>query len=179
MWNNRDIPHRFRQYRLDAYDPKTVAMLRERFVEDDGCWCLYLWGETGSRKTSLAVALLLDVRRRQGYSNRFGHFAPAYQVVDRLRDIGNETARRAIENWRRSRWLILDDLCKHRDTPHVIEQLLFLLHRRYDDCQPGQQKTVITSNIGLDDLARVIDPATARRIAEGLVIDLHLPGESQ
>ena len=34
---------------------------------------------------------------------------------------------------------------------------------------------IVTSNLNLDDLAKLIDPATARRLEEGMVIELAVP----
>lgn len=137
-------------------------------------WSMYLWGETGSRKTTLAVATLVDFRRQYRYDGRTGFFAPAHTVARLLRNLGNPAAEQQIGFWRDTCFLILDDLGKHRDTPHVIEQVLFLLHHRYDWWEPGDL-TIVTANMDLDELGQRIDPATARRLAEGLVLHLEPP----
>lgn len=177
LWDNSDLPPRFLQYGLVDFSESLQAKAEE-FMQSDSCWSLYLWGETGSRKTTFAIALLTAIRAAVQSTGRLGHFVPAYTAVTNLRDFDNERARSAVKRWRTAHWLILDDLGKHRGTPHIIEQLLFLLHRRYDWHEPGE-KTIVTTNMSLNVLAGLIDPATARRLEEGMVIELAVPGGQQ
>ena len=164
------------RHRLDDFAAPAVRQIGRQFIDNPDCWALYLWGDTGSRKTSLAIALLLDERERVQCSTQYGAFLPAYRAVDQLRDFDGGQPRKALHEWQGSPYLILDDLGKHRDTPHVIEQLLFLLHWRYDWQTPGQ-RTVITANMSLQDLAEFIDPATARRLEEGCVFQMKVPDD--
>lgn len=97
-----------------------------------------------------------------------GTFVTPYQSANVFRNIGDPHKAYIAEQWGTCPFLILDDCLKHRDTPHLIESLLFLIHRRYD----YQRRTLITSNLSLDDFAKIVDDATARRIAEGQQIHL-------
>ena len=141
------------------------------WLEDPDSWCLYLWGATGGRKTTLAAAVLMELRRRTPSSRRRGLFLPAYTIVRKIRNL--ETAAKVLAEWRKEPWLVIDDLGKHRDTPYVHEQLLHLLHERYDWAKPGE-RTIITANMDLDTLAKRMDPATARRLEEGTVLQLQV-----
>lgn len=138
------------------------------FLAQGGPWCLYLWGSTGSRKTSIALAILKALREDR--PDQWGEFVPSYKAVETLRAVDSDEAKASVKRWRSLPCLVLDDLLKGRDTPHVIESLLFLLHYRYD--WANGQKTIITANCHLDELGKRIDPATARRIAEGVQIEL-------
>lgn len=170
-WTNADIPDRYRKYGLEAFRQGAAWLEQLRRPE---CWCLYIWGETGSRKTTLAAAMLMELRKIHGSpGGRFGHFVTSYQAIKAMRDIDNHGAAERLKAWHESPCLVLDDLGKHRDTPHVIEQTLFLLHHRYD--WASKAKTIITANMDLDELASRVDPATARRLAEGMVLELAMP----
>lgn len=171
IWDNRDLPLRYRKYGLDRFPPEAWRAVGAFLASD--AWSLYLWGETGSHKTTLAVAVLVELRRRAGYAICRGLFVPAYSAVGTLRRPNDPNAQAVIMKWEAEQWLVLDDLGKHRDTPHVVEQLLFLLHRRYDWWTPeSKQRTIITSNLPLQKIAGIIDPATSRRLQEGTVLHL-------
>lgn len=130
-------------------------------------WALYLWGETGTGKSTLAAAILAAAR--QGARNRrAGSFVMPYDIGRIFRNIGDPNKQYIADQWGTTPFLVLDDCLKHRDTPHLVESLLFLIHRRYDH----QRRTLITSNVSLDDFARIVDDATARRIAEGQILQL-------
>ena len=162
-----DVPERYRKWRLSDFGP-AAAKLRA-FLADDDCWACYLWGETGGRKSSLAAAALIEARGQR--PDPRGDFVTTYVAARTIRNVANPMTQTILRTWAASPFLVLDDLGKHRDTPHVIEQLLFLLHERYDWAEPGE-KTIVTANMDLDELAERIDPGTARRLGEGMVIEL-------
>jgi len=168
------LPPRFTRWRMKDFSPSLIDAARP-FFQAVGCWSLYLWGETGTRKTSFAIASLIHMREHT--RTLTGLFLPAYECVRQLRNIHDPMNDAVLARWRKAMWLVFDDLGKHRDTPHIVEQLLFLLHYRYDWHEPGY-KTIITANMSLDQLAKTIDPATARRLEEGKVLKLELPQEN-
>ena len=128
---------------------------------------LYLWSATaGSRKTSLACALLREWRRTRSLDS---YFVPAYQYADTVR------AQPDARYWPQSDWiscdlLVLDDVGAARNTPHMVESLTLLISRRYDHQRP----TIITANMDLDALAAVLDSRVSSRLREpgGIVIDM-------
>lgn len=147
--------------------PGVLERTARVFIAGDA-WCLYLWGPTGGRKTSFAAAVLKAIRGDR--PTAYGVFLPAYTAIDTMRNIASPVAQARLIDWRKAPVLVLDDLGKHRDTPHATEQMLFLLHYRYDWCEG--HKTIVTSNISLDELAKRIEDATARRFAEGIVLEM-------
>jgi len=173
-YDNRDIPPRYLQYGLDAFE--SARAMVSRFLDGD-TWCLYLHGETDSRKTTLACAIITEWRKRERHETQHGHFLPVYDVVRRIRAVSDPQSEEYLKAWRASPFMVIDDLCKHRDTPHVIEQLLFMLHYRYDWAK--KHKTIITANVDLGELAKRIDSATARRIEEGIVMRVTVPGKQK
>lgn len=176
--DNSDIPPRFLRYGLETF-PKSLQKEIQSFIEDPSCWCLYLHGETGSRKTTLAAAALVKMREKAGAGPaRLGMFIPGYRAATVIRNVDSPGTKDFIANLNKTPVLLFDDLGKHRDTPHLTEQILFILHYRYDwNMTDGgrARKTILTSNLTLQQLAETIDPATARRIEEGMVIHLEVP----
>lgn len=169
-WDNKDLPPRYLRHDLDSF-PSQVQEDARAALADNDVWSIFVWGETGARKTTLAVSLLRELRAQYPADRARGIFLPAYSALDHLRKIGEPGQEAYRLNWQQARWLVLDDLGKHRDTPHVTEQLLFLIHRRYDNHVPGA-KTIVTANMSLNDLARRVDPTTARRFEEGVILKL-------
>ncbi len=162
-----DIPLRYHKWRHESFGQRIQREILP-FIQDKNIWSLYLHGGTGTKKTSLATAILMYAReaKEHPHEQRLGDFVPIYDAVQRLRSL--DSLQQTMRYWRRSLLLVLDDLGKSRDTPHVKEQLLFVLHARYD----GMSKTIVTANVDLDGLAQHIDGATASRFQEGVVLDL-------
>ena len=173
LYDNHDLPPRFLKYGLDDFAEPVVRHVLERFVNDPDCWSLYLWGDTGSRKTTLGVVLMAHMRAEAKATTRLGDFVATYTAVKVINDVKNPAMRKRVDSWWKSPYLFVDDLGKHRDTPFVKEQLLHMLHYRYD--RAVTEKTIITANMDLAQLGKRIDDATARRLEEGLVVKLTCP----
>ena len=148
-----DVPERYRQWRLDDYAPQIVAQIQAWAAGP--LWSLFLSGAPGTRKSSVAAAIIGAARCRR-------QFCTPERTVSQIR---------ALADW----WiiqakalplLVLDDLASYRATPHVHETLLLILGARYDNCR----KTVITSNVNLADIGKWLDPRLADRLREGLVM---------
>ncbi len=167
-WKHRDIPARYRSWRLKDFS-EAVRKAVEPFCRDEAIWSLYLHGGIGTKKSSLAAAVLIRHREAQTPPDDCpqyggGIFLPIYVAAEKFRRFDQM----AKTNWATTKLLVVDDLGKSRETPHLQEQLLHLLHNRYDHVR----KTIVTSNLSLDQLARHIDPATASRFQEGIILDL-------
>jgi len=186
------LPYRYAAWTLAAYP--AIASAVRGWLADPSSWSLYLWGPTRSRKTSAACAVLRELRvpilrqwieraetwireEKPGVPPRpaIGEFVGPYTFADTIRDVTSDAARARLDEWGEMPLLLLDDLGKYRDTPHLVEQTLLLLHKRYDRHDCRTTRTIITSNMGLDELAARIDPATGCRLAEGLVLELCSP----
>ena len=166
------IPPRYK-WRLHQY-PEGWQQRGVDFLADDECWCLFMHGNVGTRKTSFAVALLVAWQWTMPWKPREpcfvraakGHFLPPDEVAGAFRDfkVGHE----AIAEWQRADMVVLDDLGATRSTPHITEQLLYLLEARYD----WRLKTIITSNLNLDQLAEYLNRRVSSRLQEGMLLDL-------
>lgn len=148
------IPARFREATLATFDrtrqPRAWAVARayvDRWeeVRRDGRW-LYLWGGVGTGKSHLAYGILHELLER-GVA---GMAVTVPDLMDELRPGRGDEAER-LRVLRDVDLLVLDDLGAERDTAWVTERLYMLLHGRWADSRP----TVITSNLGLEELERV------------------------
>jgi len=167
------LPPRYTKWRLGDY-PETWQKRAADFLSNRHCWSLYLHGHVGTHKTSFAVAVFVVWRQSLPWNIKDsfflqpaeGLFLPPYEVAAVLRDF--EYGRHAIGKWQEADLLVLDDLGASRNTPHVTEQLLYLLEKRYD----YNRKTILTSNFNLAQLAEHLDRRVSSRLQEGMLLDL-------
>jgi len=162
-WRER-IPTEYARWTLADYS-EALQQHAGSFLSDDR-WCMYLHGGVGSRKTSYACAVM---RAWYDSGRSFPRLVPAYKAAAELRSM--QRMEQAVHDWREAQMLCLDDIGSNRATPHVVEQLLLLLQHRYD----WQRKTIITSNLSLNDLRQYIDgpdPRAASRISKGVILNL-------
>jgi len=166
-WPHADLPQRYLVHSFGEFSPVIQGEVHA-FLEGPA-WSLYLYGAAGTKKTSLAIAALVDLRRAlPPPQDRIGVFVPAYTFARQARRMVESRNDQAILRWRTVPLLILDDLGANRDTPHVTETLLFLLEERYDH----ERKTIITTNLTLEQFAQHLDPRVASRLQEGMILDL-------
>ena len=131
---------------------------------------MYLFGNVGSRKSSFAAATMLSWRWTRPISEvswANGIFLPAYVAARLFRDFDAKWREETIAEWGDTALLVLDDIGANRSTPHVAEQLLFLLEQRYD----WTRQTIVTSNLTLEELAEAVNPRASSRLQQGLVLD--------
>lgn len=126
---------------------------------------LYVWGENGTGKTTLASAMM----RRLVYH---GSNALMVNSVDMLIEVQStyKTPRAesdVLAKYSRRPVLVIDDLGKEQQTPWTIARLYSIVNARYNAMLP----TVVTSNFSLGRLAErmaSVDESTARAIASRL-----------
>lgn len=162
-WKDVDIPARYRGWSLDQY-PETVQRQVRDWLNDKESWSLYIRGELGTRKSSLAAAILRLWRShfppgRDGLSA--GWFLSMRSAARLFRDF--EKKDNTLDQCENTRLLVLDDLGATRSTAHIIEQLGFVLADRYENFR----KTIITTNLTLKDFAANVDKRLADRLKEG------------
>lgn len=162
-----DVPKRYRGWSLRDYLPRLQGALAPFFACD--VWSVYLHGIVGSRKSSVAAAIIRHIRERGAWGScdtSYGEWVMPERLRAAMLDF--EAGKYMVEAWRTARLLVLDDLGSLRSTPHAQEVQLQLISSRYDNEQP----TIATSNLCLDDLAGQIDGRAASRFQEGVVLDL-------
>lgn len=157
LFGGADIPWKMRDWEFSSF-PTTgdqsanlqVQKFVKRHLEGDDSLRRGLWlgGDLGQGKTSLAVSALKAVIR----ASRIGLFVLSADLFDRLRASFREGAQdhtdELLEAVKNVPWLVLDDLGVERPTGYVIEQLYSIISLRM---QRGLY-TIFTSNFTPRDL---------------------------
>jgi DNA replication protein DnaC len=176
------LPPRYRKLALDNFaasgdEVKTAlgAMSRSAGV--------FLSGPCGTGKTHLAVGLLLHwyagVLLQAGpswlVSNRpKGKFVSAADLVIELADQGRRSESKFLRCYDEFDCLVLDDLGAEISTERSRHVFGALIDRRYRRVR----RTIITSNLSLQDLGNLYDDRMASRI-RGMCYTINLEGEDR
>lgn len=146
---------------FDAVTPEQKTLLRKiSELSTDEAVGLYLSGPVGTGKTHLAVATLLRLRA-EGY---IGRFISAQELVVACRNAfrRDTSAGDILEEYRGVAVLLLDDLGTEKPTEFSRETLGTLIDRAYRDCQ----QLIVTSNLDLKQISRLLDARSADRLIE-------------
>lgn len=128
---------------------------------DYACDNLFLYGGTGLGKTFFSGCIAKTVAGK----GRWTVYVPAgelfadYEAVKFGRDDGGEAQRR-VERYQRCDLLVLDDLGSEMVTPFVQSALYQLLNERMN----RRLRTVISSNLTMDDVRARYSPQVASRL---------------
>jgi hypothetical protein len=136
---------------------------------------LFLTGGRGNGKTRLAVALMREHLKKVKVTEVCGTtpiipktslpiFVAVPELLLSLRESysRNDTSEgEIISKYTEGSLLVLDDLGAEKSTEWSINILYIIIDRRYRD----EKKTIITSNLSLDELADKLDDRIASRIA--------------
>jgi len=171
---NRDIPPIYQRV-LTEFDSTLAKQALEWFDSPDQ-WSLYVTGALGSGKTCFVAALLMKWRETHPDEMHDGivysrapqcFFVAPYTLSREIRSLGDEDT--VYDHWQKGRGLlVLDDVGALRSTPHLTERLVNLLQYRYD----YQLKTIVSSNLLISQIANHVDPRTASRLQEGVMVTL-------
>ncbi len=161
------IPKRFRSVSFDSYEELSPALSRarlavERWAESypDVKKGLFLTGQTGVGKTHLAVAAVRRVALERNLETAV-RFVCVPALIERLRFVlrdGSATEDAILAPLFRAEILVLDGLGEDMVQEWVVEKMLYLLTRCYNDCQ-----TLICTSVYREDPAA--SPALADRIS--------------
>ena len=169
---NSVIPPRFRGVSFDRppvteIDSVVVNSVRdwtdsveENLAEGHGLW---LMGNTGTGKTTLAMLVSKEVLRR-------GHTVAIYslpKLLARIRatfdaGLGEESYADFFERLCEVDLLHVDDLGAEKQTEWVLEQLYALINERYERRSP----IVVTTNLSQEQLEQQIGERTVSRLIE-------------
>lgn len=153
----RRIPAKYRDARLTDFKAPTVDAV-ETWIDDSQSPGLFLYGPSGVGKTHLAVAIC----RRLLESGEDVLLRPSTRFYRELRD-GFNTERSegsVMREYVTARWLLLDDVGSGALTDFERRYLLDLLDQRAD------RKTLLTSNLTVDDFTQRLDERIGSRLRE-------------
>lgn len=167
------VPARFLSARKEDFASQTWKMV-EGFLSGQS---YFLQGQPGVGKTHVAAALMRELiasdnKKTLCYGGLLKYYLPTYPrmitVPDLLLEIREcfnayreETERSLIENYAGKKCLILDDLGPEKSSEWTIQTLYSIIDRRYRE----MRQTMITSNLGLDEIAAKVGDRIASRIA--------------
>lgn len=167
-WDNSDLPDRY-GWTLADY-PQDVGERVMEFLDSDQPqkWSLSLLGVPGTRKTSLACAIVREFRKR--FTPPYdGALAASFFTSKKCSELIRKVPREGwfFERCQKTKLLVLDDIGRLKNTEYLVEQLGSIIMGRYDDVA----KTIITGNLTLEDIARELDPRIADRLGEGVTFN--------
>jgi len=164
------VPLKYRSYRLEQWMPADGEP-RRKVDEWLRSWpptkpSLFLFGEPGTGKSTLAVGAQLRAYQRYGVLSRF---VSMVSLIDRYRatqdaDRATETATDVDQELDRAPLLVIDDYGAERATGFAEERAYGLFERRYNSNMP----TIVTSNAELISLS----PRVKSRLSEGYFVPL-------
>ena len=164
------VPLRFQKCGLDNFgtrsrDQQRAVNAMQAWVTSGCASGLYLVGPVGTGKTHLGVAALLELLARR----ERGHFASAREFLLRCRDSfrSDVSLRYVLDDCTSTNALLLDDLGAEKYTEFARGTFDVLIDRCYSRCRP---LLIVTSNLGLEGLARKLDDCIADRLRELCVV---------
>lgn len=168
-----DLPGLYLKHPLTSFPSDWLDVSRAWWAS--GRWSLYLFSSAnGTGKSCFACSLLRGHREsliRKGAAapfywpgNQGGRWVSMPTFIPIIRDLTRWCSYR--DQLARSPLVVIDDLAAGRNTPHVVEELVLLLMRRYEE----GKRTIITSNLSLNDVAAVMDRRLASRLQDGFIL---------
>ncbi len=168
-WWKDHVPPRFNAARMT--DLGTHEATLRRWLVDPAAWSLFLHGDAGTGKTYSAYALsgayFLRVLPERPWPPRF-ESVPHLVVKLQREAVKDDIADTTYEHLRgHDGILVLDDLGAEKTTEFVAQQLYSILNER----EAYYRKTVITSNLNLQQVAERFSDRIASRLSSGLVLE--------
>ncbi len=176
-------PQRWEQIVLPRLLSQLTPRLRKDieaigFVKCTNVTSTYIYGDVDTGKTIRAVNMLLteslnlylsETKDNETSGNMDCLFVSCTDLFNQLKQsFDNKEVREAeiLYKYQNCHLLILDDLGTKNVTDWVLEMLYLILNHRYEYLK----KTIITSNLDLEQLATQLDERIASRINRSYVI---------
>lgn len=137
---------------------------------------MYLSGHAGTGKTHLAIGLIIEWLKKNAPQNstQYPLFLPAVEFFIELKGtfngVGSE--KEVLDKYSRTPLLCIDDIGAEKISDWSRQMFYTLIDRRYRD----EKQTIITSNLTLEDVSKLIDDRISSRIV-GMGVVVNLTGE--
>ncbi len=132
---------------------------------------IVLIGKTGSGKTHLAISIFREAKVSDA---RNGYFITVPELLLKIRSAftpgSTETEEDLIKRFAGYEILVLDDLGAEKTTEWSITTLYLILDRRNRE----MKRTIVTTNLTLQDIENTLGARIASRLAEMRVIKLNM-----
>ena len=145
---------------------------------------LYIWGDRGTGKTHLAVALMREALKNINVIVRNGDYVinrrnvPCFiSIPELLLEIrnsysdGKSSEKLIIDKYTDNDFLVLDDLGAEKTSEWTMQILYIIVDRRYRE----EKKTIFTSNLSIEEISEKLDDRIASRIA-GMCVSVPMHG---
>lgn len=145
---------------------------------------LYIWGDRGTGKTHLAVALMREALKNINVIVRNGDYVinsrsvPCFiSIPELLLEIrnsysdGKSSEKLIIDKYTDNDFLVLDDLGVEKTSEWTMQILYIIVDRRYRE----EKKTIFTSNLSIEEISEKLDDRIASRIA-GMCVSVPMHG---
>jgi len=161
------VPGKYERYSLETYqgnDP-LVEVLRNHVHTHDN---ITLCGKTGCGKTHLAAGMLAEYIKKE----RNAVFITVPELLLKIRSSFGEKATQSeeelIDHYASPTLLVMDDLGAEKTTEYSITTLFLILDRRL---RHGR-KTIVTTNLSIEEIEECLGARIASRLSESQVIKI-------
>jgi DNA replication protein DnaC len=161
------IPMKYRNCTLENFEGGEKIITAIKMLKETG-ESIFLSGKTGSGKTHIAVAVFRE-------SPDGSEFITAPELLLKIRGAFREgagyTEEEIIDRYSSCPVLVLDDLGAEKTTEYSITTLFLIIDRRNRNCK----RTIITSNLGLQEIEETLSARIASRLSDMRVVKINMP----
>lgn len=161
-----DAKNRRQTFESFSGNDRLVSTLKELSNATDS---IVMAGKTGCGKTHLAVAMMQECQLRHQI------FVPVPELLLRIRTSfdgkSKDTEAGIINEYAVADLLVMDDLGAEKTTEYSITTLYLILDRR----NRAEKKTIVTTNLTLEEIEKSMGSRIASRLAEMKVIKITMP----
>ncbi len=166
------IPKRYREVSFDSFitDSNIVAEIKE--IIDSKSWqdpILFNGEGTGSGKTHLAICTIVEMARKTSEELVFINFADLMgEIFASIKDSSSTSVDGVIKKYSSVFILCIDDLGAEHTTEYSTSVLYRILNNRYN----SMKTTIVTTNLGGQEICDCYDKRILSRLGCGHVFTL-------
>ena len=168
IWKRNGIPIKYQPVNFGDFrgNDEMVKKVKEYLLTTSD---MIFMGKTGSGKTHLAISCLKEIHTERA------RFITAPELLLEIRASFNGgqkgTEQEIIERYCSCPVLVLDDLGAEKSSDYSITTLYLIIDRRMRNCK----RTIITTNLTLEEIEKNLDARIASRLAGMKIIKINMP----